>query len=167
MKITINNTIYTIGWMYESTELNLLADNSDTITREELKRMTTKEILTALNIKSLPLPDITHCNVKMQYPGESEPEFVDIIVKKSHLDPWNKEKARIYSLQKFVRGEFPGRINRSNRKIFWDTYHGRKKVNPECKIKRLIKSGLFNYVDLREFVMKNFPATFEYEKSIL
>ncbi len=153
MKVTVNGHLYTVGWHYESKLINKLCSKKN-ISHEEIKGLRKHQICEKLGIKAFPLPERTHCIITKDT-GE---EFI-ASVRRDNRDSWNRDTARIRSLEKAVMLIFPLHYSKdqsSCRKLFWDKYHGRRVNDPIANIKKLLRFGAFTMEDLRKFVA---PAT--------
>lgn len=162
MKVTINNHVLTIGWNYESRELNKVVVKKG-LKKEDFKGKNKKQICEMLGLKAYPLPNVTSCIITDTTTGD----IYTGTVKRHPNDPWSRELARRNSLDKAVWQLFPeGKKNghneeqSSNRAKFWNAYHNRLVRNTENNIKKCINKGLFTLPELREYVNQNYSVSF-------
>lgn len=145
MKVVTNDKIVFVGWKYPNPELEHKMVLHG-LHPKLLKEMTQPQICLALGIKpkDLPLPPTTECIIV----DTGKEVLVKVSVKRFYKDPYNKEKARKYSLSKALHKLYPnphtvervetGELVKltpqqvleneeaaAKRKVFWDAYLSR------------------------------------------
>lgn len=114
-----------VGWRYENPELDqLLSENG--ITQERARKMNEVEILAAVGRKTLPKPLVTHCI----FTDEDKKVIESASVTRFYKDPYDKDKARRYSLEKVLNILYPGTEQKEVRAKFWQAYVMRGSSQP-------------------------------------
>lgn len=114
-----------VGWRYDNPELDKLLSEHG-ITQERARKMNEVEILSAVGGKTLPKPSITHCI----FTDEDKKEITSASVTRFYKDPYDKDKARRYSLGKVLNILYPGDIQKGTRAKFWEAYIRRGSAQP-------------------------------------
>lgn len=114
-----------VGWRYDNPELDKLLSEHG-ITQERARKMNEVEILSAVGGKTLPKPLTTHCI----FTDEDKKEITSASVTRFYKDPYDKDKARRYSLGKVLNILYPGDIQKETRAKFWEAYIRRGSTQP-------------------------------------
>jgi len=114
-----------VGWRYDNPELDrLLSENG--ITQELARNMNEVQILAAVGGKTLPKPLTTHCI----FTDEDKQVIDSASVTRFYKDPYDKDKARRYSLGKVLNALYPGLEGKEVRAKFWEAYIRRGSTQP-------------------------------------
>lgn len=114
-----------IGWRYENPELDRLLSLNG-IPQEIARNMNEVQILAAVGGKSLPKPTTTYCI----FTDEDKKVIESACVTRFYKDPYDKDKARRYSLGKVLSILYPGLEGKEVRAKFWEAYIRRGSTEP-------------------------------------
>lgn len=127
MKVNLNGNLLLVSWRYQNLLLEAMLEDAG-IPLQNAKEMNVPELCTALGIKDLPKPDITHCIVY----NTDRAIVCSSTVVKHRKDTFDKEKARKYSLAKLLKENFS---DKQTRKLFWDAYITRNETSKTSEVK--------------------------------
>ena len=117
--IKSDQTVF-VGWRYENPELDKFLE-ANGLSHEDAKKMTEPELIDRLGVIQLPKPHITTCIL-----SSADKQIVaQATVRRHKADPYDKDKARRYSLAKVLRETYPGLENLEVRRAFWEAYINR------------------------------------------